>query len=275
MVVSRQLENVLVEQNHCHGLTTVNANYTNLALVLLPSCRETIPLPRSYATTPRTNVAQTSKCRNLPSLRQRPALSEVPRRGIPLASREKNGGSGRANQPRDRRQQRAADATTSAIRFSIPDSRQYIVASTTNQEQAHPGQPRALPLSKRQLPRRLQRLVELIWLKKRAHHQRVQQPERNQRHKHRRIRRDRHRLPPSRSTSRCCCRSRGRRRRHCLGRRRRLQRGSSGPKALSNRRRPRLRSAPRWRLKGKKEPRAPRIGPRRARSRHVEGVRSK
>lgn len=31
MVVSRQLDSVLVEQNHCQGLTTVKANCTKLS----------------------------------------------------------------------------------------------------------------------------------------------------------------------------------------------------------------------------------------------------
>lgn len=46
MVVSTQLDNVLVEQNHCQGLTTVKANCIKLSfLVPVTLCAETYHRP--------------------------------------------------------------------------------------------------------------------------------------------------------------------------------------------------------------------------------------
>lgn len=93
MVVSRQLDKVLVEQNHCHGLTTVKANCTQHKLSFLSLfhyAKESIPLSRSYETPHRTHASQISRCKNPQRLRQRPALSWEQRRGDWHASRERH-----------------------------------------------------------------------------------------------------------------------------------------------------------------------------------------
>lgn len=199
IVVSRQFDKVLVEQNHCQGLRSVTSNCDPISqscfleFVFFPAKifdaaswpwrKNDVLLSTTRANPSHRCESLVSKCKNRRWLPQWPVRPWGWRRGVLRSWRRRGEGRWPGNRRPYRPQQIEAGVTRSVVGIAIPagkrkkDAISVLFSRRTGSplsgcgddtRSTYPGYPGALLLAKGNLPCGLQRLKEFIWLEEGA-----------------------------------------------------------------------------------------------------------